>query len=106
MTTCIIGWHHSTFGKHDQDDIETLICKVADQAVADARAQELILLGGVTGQEAPGYHDWNNLLRWVGLMHADVTIARMAHVLGSLLIVLALAWGAWLLWRQYEEVRG
>jgi len=26
------------------------------------RAQQLILLGGVTGRDQPGYHDWNNLL--------------------------------------------
>jgi len=36
MTACIIGWSHTPFGKHEDDDVESLICRVADQAVADA----------------------------------------------------------------------
>jgi hypothetical protein len=33
--------------------------------INDARAQSLMLLGGVTGEDVPGYHDWNNILRTV-----------------------------------------
>jgi acetyl-CoA C-acetyltransferase len=36
MSACIVGWSHTPFGKHEDDDIESLIGKVATQAVADA----------------------------------------------------------------------
>ena len=36
MTACIVGWSHTPFGKHDQDDVESLIVKAAKDAVADA----------------------------------------------------------------------
>ena len=36
MSACIIGWSHTPFGKHDALDLETLIVKVAREAVADA----------------------------------------------------------------------
>ncbi|MBM3534758.1 MAG: thiolase domain-containing protein [Alphaproteobacteria bacterium] len=36
MSACIIGWAHTPFGKHDALDLETLIVKVAREAVADA----------------------------------------------------------------------
>jgi acetyl-CoA C-acetyltransferase len=36
MTGCIVGWAHTPFGKHENDDIESLIAQVATQAVADA----------------------------------------------------------------------
>ncbi|MGF1611713.1 MAG: acetyl-CoA acetyltransferase, partial [Kiloniellales bacterium] len=36
MTACIIGWSHTPFGKHEADDVESLIARVAVQAVEDA----------------------------------------------------------------------
>ena len=36
MTACIVGWSHSPFGKHAEDDLESLIAQVATQAVEDA----------------------------------------------------------------------
>jgi len=36
MSACIIGWSHTPFGKHDALDLETLIVKVAREAVQDA----------------------------------------------------------------------
>jgi len=36
MTACIVGWSHTPFGKHEGEDVESLIAKVATQAVADA----------------------------------------------------------------------
>jgi acetyl-CoA C-acetyltransferase len=36
MTACIVGWAHTPFGKHENDDSESLIAKVATQAVEDA----------------------------------------------------------------------
>ena len=35
MTACIVGWSHTPFGKHEDDDVESLILKVATQAMRD-----------------------------------------------------------------------
>ena len=37
MTACIIGWAHSRFGKLEGEDLESLIVRVATDAIADAR---------------------------------------------------------------------
>ncbi len=34
--TCIVGWAHGAFGKLENDDLESLITRVAKEAVADA----------------------------------------------------------------------
>ena len=65
--------------------------------IADARAQQLTLLGGVTGRDQPGYHDWNNLLTRLDWLPYDQTLAAFADGLGSLLIVTALLWSGYLL---------
>ena len=36
MTGCIVGWAHTRFGRLEGEDIESLICGVASDAVADA----------------------------------------------------------------------
>ncbi|MGH7124584.1 MAG: acetyl-CoA acetyltransferase [Stellaceae bacterium] len=36
MTACIVGWSHSKFGKHENEDIESLIVTVASGAIRDA----------------------------------------------------------------------
>jgi acetyl-CoA C-acetyltransferase len=36
MTACIVGWSHTPFGKHESDDVESLIGRVALQALEDA----------------------------------------------------------------------
>jgi acetyl-CoA C-acetyltransferase len=36
MTACIVGWAHSKFGKHESEDIESLITGVAAEAIRDA----------------------------------------------------------------------
>lgn len=58
MSGCIVGWSHTPFGKHEQDDIESLIGRVATEAVADAGIEpddvdEIVLGhygGGFAGQ--------------------------------------------------------
>jgi acetyl-CoA C-acetyltransferase len=39
MTACIVGWAHSRFGKLEGETIETLITRVAADAIADAGLQ-------------------------------------------------------------------
>ena len=36
MTVCIVGWAHTPFGRHDGDTVESLIVRVATDALADA----------------------------------------------------------------------
>lgn len=70
---------------------------------ADAKSQTMMLLGGVTGQDVPGYHDWNAMLRPLDLLDQAETIGAGLHVAGAITIVLSLVWGAYLLWGQYQH---
>jgi acetyl-CoA C-acetyltransferase len=36
MTACIVGWSHTPFAKHETEDVESLIVKVATEALEDA----------------------------------------------------------------------
>ena len=49
MTACIVGWAHTSFGKLDGESVESLIVRVAGQALADAgleaREVDEIVLG-------------------------------------------------------------
>ena len=64
----------------------------------DARVQNMMLLGGVTGNDVPGYHDWHNMLGRLDLLPHDHTIGWALYLSGSALIVGALLWMAALLW--------
>jgi acetyl-CoA C-acetyltransferase len=37
MTPCIVGWAHTPFGKLDNETVESLVVRVADEALAHAR---------------------------------------------------------------------
>jgi len=67
--------------------------------IADAQAGRLVLLGGRTGRDAPGTHDWRNLLEWTGLLQWDVALGWVAHIVGAVAMGLGLAWLAWLCWQ-------
>lgn len=71
--------------------------------INDARAGRLELLGGVTGSEMPGYHDWEVLLGRLGWLAHDHTLARLAWVVGTAILLASVAWGAWILWRQWSR---
>ena len=72
--------------------------------INDARALQLVLLGGRTGAEVEG-HDWEYLLQTLGLMTQDHALARLAHLGGLLVMAAALASAALELRRQYREAR-
>ncbi len=74
--------------------------------INDARAGQLPLLGGNTGHSSPyGFHDWEYILNESGLLHLDHALARTSHLLGALIMLSALVWGALLLYRHYRQVR-
>ena len=59
MTACIVGWAHTPFGKLDGETVESLIVRVANEAMADAGIEagnvDEIVLGhfnaGFSGQD-------------------------------------------------------
>jgi hypothetical protein len=67
--------------------------------IGDARALELELLGGGTGQEVEG-HDWEAILGALGWLQHDTFLARLAHVGGVGLMLAALVWGGYILLKQ------
>ncbi len=73
--------------------------------IADARALQIVLLGGRTGAEAEG-HDWEYLLQAMGWLQHDVTLGRLSFAAGALLMTTAIAWGAAVVWRNYRRPAG
>ena len=60
--------------------------------IADARALQLVLLGGKTGAEVEG-HDWEYILATLGWMRFDRTLGLWAHRTGLLMMMGSLIWG-------------
>lgn len=71
--------------------------------IADARALRMPLLGGGTGADRPGSHDWANLLRPLGMLNQDTRIAAIVDFIGSGVLLIALAWGAYMLLVYYRS---
>jgi hypothetical protein len=72
--------------------------------INDARAGQLMLLGGVTGRDAPGYHDWENILGDLGWLSYDHTIAGIVDAIGVAFMFMAFLWGAYILYLQYKNL--
>lgn len=71
--------------------------------INDARALDLMLLGGVTGKETDG-HDWNNILAMLGWLGYDHRLAHFSYNLGILLMLASLVWGGLLLFNHYRRL--
>jgi hypothetical protein len=67
--------------------------------IADARALQLVLLGGRTGAEVEG-HDWEFILTELGWLHRDRLIGLWAYRAGLATMVGAITSGVWLLKRE------
>jgi hypothetical protein len=72
--------------------------------IADARKLELPLLGGGTGQERDG-HDWEYLLGVTGLSQYDIVLGNLVKLAGGAIMLTAVAWGGWMLWRSWGVSR-
>jgi hypothetical protein len=72
--------------------------------IDDALVQQLVLLGGHTGADAPGNHDWGNILMEFDMLERHREFANFAHTSGTLLMLMALAWGARVLYKQYQNL--
>jgi hypothetical protein len=71
----------------------------------DAMHPQLTLLSGSTGENG-GPHDWIYLFNSLGLLSRSQMLGGLTHKFGALLVLLSLAWGAWLLRRQRGRVSG
>jgi len=70
--------------------------------IYDAPTQYLPLLGGGTGLDRPGAHDWHNLLGRTGMLDQAHALAWLVDATGVVLMLAALWWGGLLLLRQYR----
>jgi len=55
MTACIVGWAHTPFGKHESEDPESLIVRVAVEALSDAGIEPEEVDEIVVGQFNEGF---------------------------------------------------
>ena len=70
----------------------------------DARALQLVLIGGHTGAEVEG-HDWEHILLSLGLLQYDHRIAWTLHWAGALVMIGALAAGTWITFARLKPSR-
>jgi hypothetical protein len=75
------------------------------QYAFDAFSQALVLNGGISGEEAPGYHDWHNLLgRW-GLLMRCHQLGWTLRIAGGVLVVVGVAGAAFVTLRRWRLAR-
>ena len=72
--------------------------------INDARALQMVLLGGKTGAEVEG-HDWEYLLNAMGVAHKDHAIAAIVQAIGTLTMIAGLVWGATVVLNQIGILR-
>jgi len=72
--------------------------------IDDALIQQMQLLGGGTGSDSPGKHDWNQILGEYNMLERHREFATLADNAGTMLMLVAFAWGAVLLWRQFRNL--
>ena len=102
VVTCTFLWQRDTFGAAVGSWwLGESFLDIAPY-INDARAGQLMLLGGVTGSEVEDYHDWEVLLTKLGMMQYDHSLARLSFTIGSLLMLATMLWGSWLLWKGWQ----
>jgi hypothetical protein len=70
----------------------------------DALDPQMTLLGGGTGRDS--MHDWIYLFESMNALARSQAIGRTTHALGAVVVLLALAWAAWILRRQHARIAG
>lgn len=73
--------------------------------VGDARLMSLPLIGEWSDEAIDARsqrHDWHNILAMLGWLKQDQALAQSLAVAGWIIMVLALAWGGYVLWRQHS----
>lgn len=72
--------------------------------VYDALDPQLMLLSGRIGED--GGHDWIYLLRSVGLLGRAHGLGALVHAAGTLIVLTAIGWAAWVLKQEWARHRG
>jgi len=72
--------------------------------IDDALDQKLVLLGGFTGADRPGSHDWTNILSEFDKIDKHREVASSFDSIGTSLIVIALIWAGFLLYKQFKNI--
>ncbi len=72
--------------------------------IDDALDQKLVLLGGFTGADRPGSHDWTNILSEFDKIDKHREIANTFDTTGTALILIAIVWGGFLLYKQFKNL--
>ena len=73
--------------------------------IADARALQLVLLGGHTGAEVEG-HDWEAILTSLGWLGYDRTLGYAAHWIGALTMVSTIGAAGWITLGLRDQASG
>jgi hypothetical protein len=72
--------------------------------INDARDLVLPLIGGGTGNDRPDFHDWRNILTDLHMLNRDHQVAWCADAIGELIVLAALTWGGYILYRQFQKL--
>ena len=72
--------------------------------IDDALEQKLVLLGGFTGADRPGSHDWTNILSEFDSIEKHREVATFFDTTGTVLMLIALSWAAYLLFLQFKHL--
>lgn len=72
--------------------------------IDDARRLQMPLVGGGTGMDRPGVHDWENILLDLGLIQHERAVAAVFDGFGTLVMLAAFVWGAYVLLLQYRNL--
>lgn len=72
--------------------------------INDARAGFLRLLAAESGLGCATDADWKNILKPLGLLRFDHSLAHLSYNFGILLMILAFTWGGYVLYLQYKNL--
>jgi hypothetical protein len=72
--------------------------------IGDARALQLVLIGGRTGAEVEG-HDWEYILTSLGWLSRDRALAGAAQAIGVAMMAAAFVWAVWLVRLHWQRSR-
>lgn len=74
--------------------------------IDDARSLTMPLIGGNFGYTSPyGFHDWEFILTETRMLRYDHTFANISLWLGSIIILISLAWGGFLLFNFARKMK-
>lgn len=72
---------------------------------ADARAGQLMLITGATGEDDPDSHDWKNLFSMWGVLNRDTIYAGRMRTVAWLMFIVSIGVGLWAAWNSGRDKR-